>query len=94
MALPGGFVDYGETLERAAIREAKGGNLARRRALIRQFHAYSDSKRDARQHNVTGGIHRKAPWKCTSKRETMRGAQVFSAKIPCPPKLHLITKKY
>ena len=51
-ALPGGFVDYGETLESAAIREAKE-ETSLDVELIRQFHAYSDPERDERQHNVT-----------------------------------------
>ncbi len=51
-ALPGGFVDYGETLEAAAIREAKeetGLDIK----LIRQFHTYSDPKRDPRHHTIS-----------------------------------------
>jgi ADP-ribose pyrophosphatase YjhB (NUDIX family) len=51
-ALPGGFVDYGETLEDAAMREAKeetGLNVK----LIRQFHSYSDPNRDPRRHVIT-----------------------------------------
>lgn len=51
-ALPGGYVDYGETLEAAAIREAmEETGLAVR--LIRQLGAYSDPARDPRQHNVS-----------------------------------------
>lgn len=51
-ALPGGFVDYGESLEKSAIREAKeetGLDVN----LIRQFHTYSDPLRDARFHTIT-----------------------------------------
>ena len=51
-ALPGGFVDYAESLEEAAIREAKeetGLDVT----LTRQFHTYSDPRRDPRQHTIT-----------------------------------------
>jgi ADP-ribose pyrophosphatase YjhB (NUDIX family) len=50
-ALPGGFVDYGESLEAAAVREAKEEtNLGVR--LVEQFHTYSDPGRDPRFHTV------------------------------------------
>jgi ADP-ribose pyrophosphatase YjhB (NUDIX family) len=51
-ALPGGFVDYGESLEDAAIREAKE-ETSLDVMLMRQFHTYSDPKRDARGHTIT-----------------------------------------
>ena len=51
-AIPGGFVDYGETLEEAVVREMKEETCLDVN-LIRQFHAYSDPKRDPRFHTVS-----------------------------------------
>src|SRR4030042_501652 len=51
-ALPGGFVDYGETLESAALRETKEETDLNVK-LLRQFHSYSDPERDPRHHTVT-----------------------------------------
>jgi 8-oxo-dGTP diphosphatase len=50
-AIPGGFVDYGETLEAAAVREAKE-ETSLNVQLVEQFYVYSDPKRDARQHTI------------------------------------------
>lgn len=51
-ALPGGFVDYGESYESAALREAQeetGLSVTN----LRQFRTYSDPGRDPRQHTAS-----------------------------------------
>jgi 8-oxo-dGTP diphosphatase len=51
-ALPGGFVDYGESFETAARREAleETGLVVEN---LRQFHTYSEPGRDPRQHTAS-----------------------------------------
>ena len=51
-ALPGGFVDYGESVEAAARREALEETSLDVK-LTAQLHVYSDPKRDERLHTVT-----------------------------------------
>ncbi len=51
-ALPGGFVDYGEWVADAAVREAKeetGLDIE----LVELFHVYSNPARDPREHTMS-----------------------------------------
>ncbi len=80
-ALPGGFVDYGETLEMAAVREAReetGLDVT----LIRQFHTYSDPKRDVRQHNVSTVFIAKAKGEPQSGSDAKNVAQFVRGGLP------------
>lgn len=51
-ALPGGFVDYGESLEEAAVREARE-ETSLDVTLVRQLHTYSAPERDPRSHTIS-----------------------------------------
>jgi ADP-ribose pyrophosphatase YjhB (NUDIX family) len=51
-AIPGGFVDYGESLEEAAVREAME-ETGLKVDLVKQLHTYSDPNRDPRHHTIS-----------------------------------------
>ncbi len=51
-ALPGGFVDYGESLEQAAVREALE-ETGLHVTLVHQLKTYSAPDRDPRQHTIS-----------------------------------------
>ena len=76
-ALPGGFVDYGESLEMAAAREAReetGLDVLE----LRQFHAYSDPERDARLHTISVVFTGRGKGKLTAGDDAAE-ARVFQA---------------
>jgi ADP-ribose pyrophosphatase YjhB (NUDIX family) len=82
-ALPGGFVDYGESLEQAAVREAEEETTLSVR-LKRQLHAYSDSSRDPRKHTLTVVFVAEAEG-FPEARDDAKGAGVFTEKtLPSP----------
>ena len=51
-SLPGGFVDVGETVEQAVTRELMEETNMKLKDL-KQFHVYSDPKRDLRFHTIS-----------------------------------------
>ncbi len=51
-AIPGGFIDYGESAEQAAVREALEETGLELEDL-RQFHTYSAPNRDPRHHTIS-----------------------------------------
>lgn len=79
-ALPGGFVDYGESLEQAVTREAKE-ETGLEITDLKQFHTYSDPRRDPRFHTV-GTV-----FVCQAKGEPRAGDDAAEAKVVSPAEI-------
>jgi len=82
-ALPGGFVDYGETLEQAAVREAREETGLEVESL-NQFHTYSDPERDPRRHTISTVFIAKAKGKPRPGDDADRVGIFPEEKLPSP----------
>ena len=82
-AIPGGFVDYGESLEDAAVREAKE-ETSLDVELLEQFSAYSDPARDPRLHTISTVFLARAAGRPVAADDAKR-AEIFPAEaLPAP----------
>jgi 8-oxo-dGTP diphosphatase len=82
-ALPGGFVEYGETIEQAAIREAKE-ETSLEVALVEQMHTYSDPRRDPRHHTVSTVFIATATGTPTAADDARKAVLFNLEKLPAP----------
>jgi ADP-ribose pyrophosphatase YjhB (NUDIX family) len=82
-AIPGGYVDYGESLEEAAIREAEEETSLKVRSLI-QLHTYSEPDRDPRGHTISTVFIAKGEGK-PKARDDAKDLDIFTEKnLPEP----------
>ena len=84
-ALPGGYCDYEESLEKAAIRESKE-ETSLEIEIVEQFHTYSDPQRDPRQHNITTVYIANAKGGNLQARDDAQQIGIFT-EATLPPKL-------
>ena len=82
-AIPGGFVDYGESLEAAAVREAREETSLKVK-LIEQFYCYSDPDRDPRQHTVTTVFIARADGSPKAADDAQRSGVFTAENLPDP----------
>ena len=79
-ALPGGFVDYGESLEESAVREAKE-ETSLDVDLKTQFHTYSAPDRDPRQHTISTVYIAEASGQPKAQ-DDAKDVRIFKNKLP------------
>jgi ADP-ribose pyrophosphatase YjhB (NUDIX family) len=82
-AIPGGFVDYGESLESAAIREAEE-ETSMKVELLFQLGAYSDPTRDPRFHTISVVFVAKGEGKPTACDDAKEAGIFFEPSLPEP----------
>jgi ADP-ribose pyrophosphatase YjhB (NUDIX family) len=80
-ALPGGFVDYGESLEGAALREARE-ETSLVVELVAQIGAYSEPGRDPRFHTISFVFAAKAKGKPRAADDAVKIGVFDRASIP------------
>jgi len=80
-ALPGGFVDYGESIEHAVVREVKE-ETGLDFSDIRQFKTYSEPGRDPRFHTVSVVFTGKGKGKLQADSDAKGAAVVKLDKLP------------
>ena len=78
-ALPGGFVEYGESVENAAIREAKE-ETSIDVELIDLVNVYSEPDRDPRGHTITVAYTAKGNFNDRKAEDDACDIAIFSAK--------------
>jgi len=82
-AIPGGFIEYGESAESAAVREALEETCLEV-TLLEQLHTYSRPDRDPRQHTITIVFIGRASGNPVGADDAARAIVCDEATLPAP----------